>query len=309
MFPCSAGRGALRFSAPDLPASTASVADFSDPLVPTEWWRAAIGVDNLAPPPPGRPVMIVDSGLDLSHPEFAGRANTFALNTQKLPGTGGKHGTSVASVIAAPENGVGLVGIYPDAMLRSWDAGNGNSIDLVTSQIVEGILEGARDGPGVINLSFVAPEQNLAITQAIWEAVAKGTLVVAASGNGGNAGNPPRYPADTAHVLTVGATDSSSFVAPFSGRSPYVDLVAPGVGIPVALDGAWTVLDGTSFSTPLVAGASAWVWTARPQLDASQLFEVMRRSAVDVGRAGQGRCVRLRTAQRPCRACLSGACT
>ena len=88
-------------------------------------------------------------------------------------------------------------------------------------------------------------------------------------------------------MLTVGATDSSSGVAPFSGRSRYVDLAAPGVGIPVALDGAWTVLDGTSFSTPLVSGASAWVWTVRPELDATQLFEVMRRSAVDVGRRGR----------------------
>ena len=125
--PLLRARGALRFSSPDLPAGTVSVDDFSDPLVPTEWWRAAIGVDSLTPPPPGRPVTIVDSGLDLTHPEFAGRANTVALNTQELPGTGARHGTSVASVIAAPENGVGLVGIYPDAVLRSWDAGTGTT--------------------------------------------------------------------------------------------------------------------------------------------------------------------------------------
>ncbi len=89
--------------------------DFSDPLVPTEWWRATIGVDALTPPPPGRPVTIVDTGLDVSHPEFTGRINTVSLNTQELPGAGGRHGTAVASVIAAPENGVGMVGIYPKA--------------------------------------------------------------------------------------------------------------------------------------------------------------------------------------------------
>ena len=210
-----------------------------------------------------------------------------ALNTQEPPGVGGRHGTSVASVIAAPENGVGLVGIYPDAVLRSWDAANGDGIDLVTSEIVQGILAGARDGPGVVNLSLVSAEENLPITQAVYQAVAKGTLVVAASGNDGNRRNPPRFPGDTTHVLTVGATNSANAVASFSGRSAYVDLVAPGVGIPVALDGAWTTEDGTSFATPLVSGASAWVWTVRPELDASQLFEVMRHSAVDIGIPGR----------------------
>jgi hypothetical protein len=279
--------GALRFASPDLPAGTVSVDGFSDPLVPTEWWRAAVGVDVLTPPPAGRPVTIVDSGLDVSHPEFTGRVNTVALNPQEPPGQGDRHGTSVASVIAAPENGVGLVGIYPEAVLRSWDAADEHGTDLVTSEVVEGILAGARDGPGVVNLSFVSAVQNLAISQAVWEAVAKGSLVVAASGNDGARLNPPRFPADTTHVLTVGASDASNAVAWFSGRSPYVDLVAPGVGIPVALDGGWTTEDGTSFSTPLVSGASAWVWTARPELDASQLFEVMRRSAVDIGDPGR----------------------
>ena len=45
-------------------------------------------------------------------------------------------------------------------------------------------------------------------------------------------------------------------------------------------------MPGTSFSSPLVAGAAAWVWTTRPDLDNTQLFEVMRRSAVDLGTPG-----------------------
>jgi subtilisin family serine protease len=43
---------------------------------------------------------------------------------------------------------------------------------------------------------------------------------------------------------------------------------------------------GTSFASPLVAGAAAWVWTVRPELDNTQLFEVMRRSATDIGAPG-----------------------
>ena len=90
-------------------------------------------------------------------------------------------------------------------------------------------------------------------------------------------------------MLTVAATDEQNRVAPFSSRSRYVDLAAPGENITVAsaLDHSWDAEDGTSFAAPLVSGAAAWVWTARPDLDASQLFEVMRRSATDIDTAGR----------------------
>ena len=127
------------------------------------------------------------------------------------------------------------------------------------------------------------------IEQAIYEAIRKGTLVVAASGNDGDRANPLGYPASIPHVLTVGASDRANGIAGFSSRSRFVDLAAPGVDIPIAtaIGKGWTDGDGTSFAAPLVSGASAWVWTARPELDASQLFEVMRRSAVDIGAPGR----------------------
>lgn len=54
------------------------------------------------------------------------------------------------------------------------------------------------------------------------------------------------------------------------------------------IDESWMLNgNGTSFATPLVSGASAWVWTARPELDESQVFEVMRRSAKDIGAPGR----------------------
>ena len=59
---------AMRFAIPDRPAGTLSVTDSTDPLLPTEWWRAAIGVTDLTPPGPGKPVTIVDSGVDAPTP-------------------------------------------------------------------------------------------------------------------------------------------------------------------------------------------------------------------------------------------------
>ena len=84
-------------------------------------------------------------------------------------------------------------------------------------------------------------------------------------------------------------SDRSNRIAGFSSRSRFVDLAAPGVAIPIAtaLGKGWREGDGTSFAAPLVSGASAWVWTVRPELDATQLFEVMRRSATDIGAPGR----------------------
>jgi hypothetical protein len=60
----------------------------------------------------------VYSGLDLAHPEFADRPYTTALNTQTLSGRR-EHGTAVSSIVGAPANGLGVVGIYPLADLRA----------------------------------------------------------------------------------------------------------------------------------------------------------------------------------------------
>jgi len=279
---------ALRFTEPDRVAGTLTVTDFSDPLVPTEWWRTAIGVADLAPPGPGKAVTIVDSGVDVFHPDFVGRPNLVMLNTQEPQPIGGVHGTAVASLIGAPVNGVGIVGIYPEALLQSWDAARGEGTQLAASDVVAGILAAASQGPGVINLSLGGPQLDVSIQQAIATAVRKGMLIVAAAGNDGETGSPLTYPASLPHVLTVAATDEQNQVTSFSSRSRFVDLAAPGKDMTVAnaLDNSWAQKDGTSFAAPLVSGAAAWVWTVRPDLDASQLFEVMRRSATDIGPAG-----------------------
>lgn len=285
-------RGVLAFAQQERTyAITAAAADFADPLVPSEWWRSAIGVVGLTPPGPGVPVALVDSGVSFGHPELEGRQNLTALNPQEPAPIGGVHGTAVASVVGAPVDGVGLVGVYPEAVLLSYDAAIGDGIRLESSEIVEGILAASRAGRSVINLSLGAESKDAAIETAVDEAVLLGSLIVAASGNSGDLGNPLTYPAALPHVLTVAATTSDGRVAPFSSQSVYVDLAAPGVDIPVASarDGGYTISSGTSFAAPIVSGAAAWLWTARPELDAGQVAEILRRSARDLEPAGVDR--------------------
>ena len=68
-----------------------------------EWWLPAVGAAGQTPPGPGRPVIIVDRGLDLGHPDFAARPDTFALNPQTFrhEDDDAFHATALASIVGA----------------------------------------------------------------------------------------------------------------------------------------------------------------------------------------------------------------
>jgi hypothetical protein len=290
-------RGLVQSVTPDVPIGREDGSGFfgmfTDPLSPQEWWPSHLGITDWAAPGPGVPVTMIDSGADFSHEEFLGRPNTIALNRQTLdtndPLDGWPHGTATASTVGAPVNGKGIVGIYPQAKLQLWDASPGG--ELTVSGEIQGLSAAVANGPGVINLSlggtaFIPIEQH-----AILGAFAAGNLIVASAGNDRENGSSPSYPATFAHVLTVGATDEADRVTSFSSASQAMDLAAPGQDIPVAVPtgfdpSGYSVFDGTSFSAPLVSGAAAAVWTERPSLTNTELFEVMRRSARDVGKKG-----------------------
>ena len=257
-----------------------------DPLLPQEWWIHDVRDDQTEPPPPGVPVTVIDTGLDLSHPEFQSRPNTTALNPQTVVSMDDFHGTAVSSVVGAPANGIGLVGIYPQAALQEWDFDEGS-----LSELLAGLDAASKRARGVVNVSSGFFGYDALLEQAIDRALHRGTIVVAAVGNDRESGSRSFVPASLPHVLTVGATNQSDRVAFFSNRSAALDLAAPGVDIPVAVPtfydpSGYATFDGTSFSAPLVAGAAAWVWTVRSQLDPTQLEDVMRNSARDVGRKG-----------------------
>jgi subtilase family protein len=254
-----------------------------EPFAGFEWWRATVGADQATPPGPGKRVTVIDTGLDVTHPEFAGRPNTTLLDAQSTSGgEDEEHGTAVSSVVAAPENGIGLVGIYPQAVLAEWDSG-----PMRISDVIQGIEHALDAGQGVINMSFGFDGYDRLLADEIDVAFGNGTLLVAAAGNDFLEGNAQHSPAALPHVLTVAATDQQNHSSSFSNRSLAVDLSAPGEGIPVAVP-TWASAsgyasgDGTSFSSPMVAGAAAWVWTRRPELDVTQLFDLMRWSATDI---------------------------
>jgi hypothetical protein len=281
--------GLVREVEPNQPMSAMN--HFTDPLVPQEWWIPVVGADRAEPPGPSKVLTIIDTGVDLTHEEFLGRPATTALNAQSTSAQFEEHGTAVASAAAAPTNGVGLVGAYPQAALQIWDASpSGDGI--TAGDVIQGLDAAIRRGQGIVNLSLGSQVRNPLLDAMVAVTFGSGTLVVAAAGNGRQNGSPLEYPASLPHVLTVGALDQAIQPAYFSSGSQYVDLAAPGVAIPVAIPATYqppekyAFFSGTSFAAPIVSGAAAWVWTARPTLDVTQLFEVMRASAQDVSSPG-----------------------
>ena len=251
-----------------------------------DWWIPVVGANAVPAPGPGKPLTIIDTGVDLTHDEFAGRAGTTALNAQSTASDEEAHGTAVASMAAAQQNNLGILGAYPQANLLAWDA-SPNGIVITAGDVVAGLDAAIHQGAGVVNLSLGSQVKNPLLDRMIAVTQSAGVLVVAAAGNSRQQGSPLEYPASDPHVVTVGATDANNQPTFYTSGSQHVDLAAPGdlvwAAIPATADPAkYEQVQGTSFASPIVAAAADWVWTARPTLDWTQVAEVLRASAQDL---------------------------
>jgi hypothetical protein len=236
----------------------------------------------------GATVAVIDGGIDLNHPDFAGQLlpgiDYFNLDLEPMDGDG--HGTHVAGTIAARRGDTfGGTGVAPEAKLlpiQVCGAGQGCS----TAAIAAGIIYAADNGVDVINLSIGGATPVQVEADAVAYAQALDVLVVAAAGNTGL--NQPEYPASYAGVLGVGALTPGSGVATFSNRGEHVDVVAPGVEIlSTKLGGTWEMLDGTSMAAPHVSGVAALLRAANPSMTATQAAARLMSSAIDLGVSGR----------------------
>ncbi len=275
-------RGLLRYSAPNRTRSFQGFAR-GDPLAADAWHLERVGARGLEPPGPGVPLALIDSLVDPDYPELAQRPATTLLSEHtSCTGNDTPHATIVAAIGAAPANGVGTVGVYPTAEL--WSV---NACNLADADIIAAMDAAVARGASVITLPVGGPGYSRPLYEAVLRAVDSGSLVVAAAGNYFTQGDPLVYPAAYPHVLTVGSLDREN--RPSRSSSSGVDIAAPGEAIqvldPASSDRTLTVT-GTSFATPIVAGAAAWIWTRSPSLEASQVDELLRRAAQDVATAG-----------------------
>ncbi|MEM9607779.1 MAG: S8 family serine peptidase [Actinomycetota bacterium] len=260
----------------------------------------------------GTTIAILDSGVRGSHSDLFGRVlpgacflgggGTPCAVPGQGPGPFHPHGTHVAGIAAAAAgNGIGVVGVAPDAQVlpvRVLDENNNGFLSDLAAGVVWAIqtdLDGDGVAPDVdvINLSIQSQSSNAVLRAAIDQALALGIPVIASAGNLGGVGNPAVFPASEAGVVGVG---SVGFVggqlgrAPTSSFGPWVDLVSPGVdiwSIGIADDTDVSIRSGTSMSAPQVSAAAAVIRSVRPELTPAEISDLLLASTSDLGPPGR----------------------
>ena len=304
----------------------------SDPLVSRQWYltQSRFYEPWLTLPALERvPVAVIDSGVDSTHPELAGRildSRSFVGGSADVDTLG--HGTFVAGLIAAGVgNGIGIAGLAPSSELlvaKVVTPSRAIPIEAEAKAIRWAVESGAR----VINMSLGGIRDPLDPNRdsfsrleadAVAYAVSSGAVVVAAVGNGDLAPSSPwpyaSYPAALPHVLGVSAISETGGVPKFSNRDKvYNDLAAPGDRIlsifprpltsrfPACSEQGYSSCgpeeyreaQGTSFAAPQASAAAALLLGLRPLLRPEQVTAILERTAVDV------------TPASGCAACLAG---
>lgn len=285
------------------------IADSFDgnPLIGDQWYLDAYGVKQLWNKPiinPKRPVIaILDTGVDMTHPDLEPNLWT---NTAEAEGEGGydndgngfagdvhgwdfinntpdvrdfnMHGTHVAGIAAAANNGIGIIGANPMALIMPISVMQSDGTGDVAT-IVKGIDYAVANGATILNLSLGTYANSRVLRQAL-ERAYQTAVIVAAAGNDATPCDPecniifaPMFPAAYSFVLGVQAIKQNGELANFSNfdcngpnYSSYstfqdpdgfnYELKAPGTDMLSTVPGGqYKVLQGTSMAAPLVAGA------------------------------------------------------
>ena len=201
-----------------------------EPLVPVQYMFDVVGTPGLEPPPGGDKdgVLVIDSGLDITHPDFAGRPGVLLENPQKVRPTRrrrvARHGRLLDHRGRPQQHRHG--GPLPDGAARHVGRRRRRHPDVGDDQ-----RPAPRRAAPLPRGQHVVRRRGLHAARAArasYRAFANGLLIVAAAGNENQQGNPDEYPALFPHVLTVAAVDDHSRHADFSNRKDANDVAAPG---------------------------------------------------------------------------------
>lgn len=260
----------------------------NDPNYSNQWHLPAINAPNAWDISQGSssiPIAILDSGVDPNHPDLKNKLvngyNFFNNNNDWSDVCG--HGTKVAGTAAAiTDNDIGVAGVSwnsPIIPIRITDL---NCYGYYSSMI-NGIVYAANNGARVANISFQI-FNGAALSDAAQYMNDHGGWVVAAAGN---TGSNEAY-SENPYIISVGATSASNGIASFSSNGPFVDFSAPGSSIYTTRSGgSYSYASGTSFSSPIVAGVIALVIGNDPTLNAQEVYDALKNSAVDKGDQGR----------------------
>jgi subtilisin family serine protease len=268
------------------------------------WGLQATGVSTSSRSGQGMSVAVLDTGLDLGHPDVAGRSITAqSFVPGEPPQDGHGHGTHCVGTSCGPASpsGTRRYGIAHESNIFVGKvlSNQGSGTD---SNILAGMSWAIANGCRVISMSLGADIRT--VSQA-YETVGRralnaGTLIVAAAGNNAKRkfGDPGfvGIPANSPSIMAVAAVDSGLDIAVFSARSTSVaggqiDIAGPGVAVYSSwpMPKQYNTISGTSMATPHVAGIAA-LWSQATGATGAALWSTVVQAArrlslpsVDVG--------------------------
>ncbi|ERP93527.1 hypothetical protein Q669_01410 [Labrenzia sp. C1B10] len=265
------------------------------------WGINATGVSTSSYTGKGIKIAVLDTGFDLGHPDFAGRtiiAESFVPGESAQDGHGhGTHciGTAAGPLATAahPRYGCAVDAEIFAAKVLS-NSGSGQE-----SWVLAGMNWAIDSGCDVISMSLGRPVQPGEQPDPLYEQVGQlalenGSIIIAAAGNESarqfNHIAPVGSPANSKTIMAVGSVDDQMRVSRFScgginGSGGEVNLCAPGEDIlsSFPLPETYRRLAGTSMATPHVSGIAAMFAQSDAKLRGVELWETLRRNALDIG--------------------------
>lgn len=242
-------------------------------------------------------VAVLDTGIDYGHEDLDGNYRggyDFVFDDDDpFDDSFNSHGTHVAGIVAAEEDGFGVIGVAPEVDLFAVKVLDGAGFGL-EDWLIAGIDWAVQNGIEIINLSIQGPDTQ-GLHDACDRAYEAGVLLVAAGGSSLVGGGPVRYPAAYASVIGVAGTDPLDLPGYFSPIGEELELAAPGVDVlSTTAGGSHDFLSGTSQAAPHVTGVTAlYILSNNEDLNGDGLVDhedvrlMLQMEAIDLGDDGK----------------------
>lgn len=260
----------------------------NDPLYSSQWHLPVISCPIAWGMTSGSAQIIIalcDTGVDATHPDLSSKLvpgwNVVDNNSDTSPVS--SHGTWTAGTAAATgNNSIGVASPALNCRIMPVRVSSLPSGAAMQSDLAEAVVWAADNGARVASVSYMGAA-NSTMTDAGRYIQNRGGVLVMAAGNTATYNSAP----DTSDIIVVSATAGGDALAGFTTTGTYVDLSAPGTSILTTAPGnAYQAVNGTSFSTPLVAGAIGLMLSINPSLTPAQIDTILKVTADDLGPAG-----------------------
>ncbi len=267
-----------------------------------EVWGGAEDAKDVLPGNPageGVKVAIIDSGIDHDHTDLDGNYKggwDFAGNYKgdpedSDPFDAGGHGTAVAGIIAAEDNGQDVIGVAPKASLyalKVWCWTNASETEKISVGFWNALDWAVDNDMDVISISMGTGYSQITYDLCN-QGYNAGIVIVASAGNTGT--NQSHFPSGYPSVICVGSVDKDNVLVENSNYGPTQELVAPGGRKynwikTTELGGGTKLTSGTSIACPMVSGVCALLLSAYPHLDSDDVRYILRETAVDLNVTG-----------------------